>query len=171
MAAKQYQTYTTTEQQAYIHGNTVRRTQAVPVPAPEQESVIREKSPEELQKERERKYYARRNVARATAIDLPYLIFSTAAVVLCGVVCVLFLQLKSSITTQMSAIASTQTAITNLKADNDTLEARLASTVTLDEVKERAAELGLVYPSEDQIIYYSVESNDYMTQYANVSSK
>jgi len=32
-------------------------------------------------------------------------------------------------------------------------------------VKKKAKKLGMKYPSENQIVYYSIENADYMTQY------
>ncbi len=147
---------------SYIEGSAVRREQAVPK---RRESVIPEKSREEIRRERERRFHAKRNAARATAFDRGYLIFVSAAMAVCGLVCCAFIYLQSDITTRMSAITSLESSVSDIKADNSAAETRLETMMTLSEVSERAAELGLVYPSEDQIQYYSVENDDFMNAY------
>ncbi len=162
----------------YIEGNTVRSRQAAPnrqeaapdhrQTTPRRQPVLPEKTREEVIRDRERRLSAKRNANRAMAINLRYVLFLTAATVVCFCACMLFAHLQSDITTHMSAITSLETQISDLKSDNDAAESRLESGMTLAEVKARAAELGLVYPSSAQIQYYSVENNDYMNQYSDV---
>lgn len=150
----------------YIEGNTVRKQQA----APKREPAPR-KSREQIIRERDRRLAAKRNRQHAMSMNRGYVIFLTAATLVCCMVCVLFIHLQSNITTHMASIASLETQISDLKADNAAAENRLETTMTLEEVKAKAAELGLVYPSSDQIQYYSVENSDYMNQYGDVASR
>jgi len=155
----------------YIEGNTVRRQQSVPnrrQTAPERQPVLPDKTREEIIRDRERRLSAKRNLNRALSINPGYVLFLTAATAVCFCACILFVHLQSNITTHMSVITSLETQISDLKSDNEAAENRLESEMTLAEVKQRAAELGLVYPSSAQIQCYSVENSDYMNQYSDV---
>ncbi|MCD8150701.1 MAG: hypothetical protein LUE92_14315 [Clostridiales bacterium] len=153
---------------AYIEGNVVRRQQAVPQREPEvpkRKPTVPQKSREEVLRERERRLHAKRNLARSAAFDRGYLVYLTAVMAICGLLCFAFLYLQSGITTRMSAITELETTVNDLQSENDAAESRLETSMTISEIRERAEELGLVYPSSDQIQYYSMENNDYMNQY------
>ncbi|MCC8081034.1 MAG: hypothetical protein LIO80_03300 [Lachnospiraceae bacterium] len=178
---------TNRENPMYIEGNTVHRQQAAPnrrgtVPnrqeaapnrrqtAPRRQPVLPEKTREEIIRDRERRLSAKRNRERTMTINLSYVLFLTVVTAICFCACIVFVHLQSDITTHMSAITALETQISDLKSENEAAENRLESGMTLAEVKQRAAELGLVYPSSSQIQYYSIESNDYMNQYSDVNS-
>lgn len=151
----------------YVDGNTIRRQQAVPKRQPE----APHKSRREIEEERARRAAASRNLQRSMAMSRGYIVFLTAATAICFVICLTFIHLQSNISTHMSTISSMETALSNQKASNDLIESRLETAMTLDEVKDRAEELGLVYPSTAQIQYFSVEDSDYMNQYTDVASR
>ncbi|MCD8301116.1 MAG: hypothetical protein LUC41_08130 [Clostridiales bacterium] len=151
---------------AYVDGNTVRRIQEVPAGQPRQKA----KSFDEVRRSHAKKAAVRRNMERALVLNRRYVVFLTLATVVCLVACVWFINLQSEISSRMSSIAAMETTVSETKAANDILESRVETGMTLDEVKDRAEDLGLVYPSTSQIEYFSVESDDYMNQYADVAS-
>jgi cell division protein FtsL len=150
---------------AYIEGNAVRRSQAAPKRQPE-----RQKTREQLEQERIKRQYAKRNQQKELSMNRGYVAFLTVATAICFSVCLVFVHVQSDINTRMSNIASLETQISNLKADNTAAQKRLDTTMNLDEVKEAASEMGLSYPTDDQIQYYTVESKDYMNQYGDIPS-
>lgn len=150
----------------YTEGNTVREYQAVPKQEP-----IPEKSREQILKERERRLAAKRNRQQALVINRGYAIFLIAMTLACVAVCCAFIRLQSDITTQLSQITTLESQISDLKSENAAAQSHLETSTTLEEIKAKASELGMVYPSSDQIQYYSVESSDYMNQYSDVESK
>ncbi len=151
----------------YIDGNVV----PIPQPAPERQPEVRKKSRRQLEAERERRRAANRNITRAMAFSRGYIVFLTVATAACFVVCLTFIYLQSTVTTQMATVSELETALSNERAANDLAESRLETSMTIDEVKTRADELGLVYPSTSQIQYFSVTNSDYMNQYTDVASK
>ncbi len=151
----------------YIDGNVVPN----PQPVPKREPEVRKKSRRQLEAERERKRAANRNVARAMAFGRGYIVFLSVVTAVCLVVCLTFIYLQSSITSQMASVSALETTLSNERAANDLAESRLETSMTLDEVKARADEMGLVYPSTSQIQYFSVTNSDYMNQYTEVASK
>ena len=72
----------------------------------------------------------------------------------------------------MRTISNLESQIADLKAENDEAFKRINTAVDLDAIKNTAInELGMFYASEDQIIYYTVENDDYMNQYIEIPAE
>ena len=84
-----------------------------------------------------RKNAARQNQQRAMAMDRGYVAFLAAATVVCFLVCAIFIYLQSDVTTRMANIASIESQIAEVKADNVAAEKRLETTMNLDQIKEQ----------------------------------
>lgn len=151
---------------SYIEGNVVRQRESVPGRSVQPA----EKTREQLHQERMRKNAARQNQQRAMAMDRGYVAFLAAATVVCFLVCAIFIYLQSDVTTRMANIASIESQIAEVKADNVAAEKRLEITMNLDQIKEAAKNLGLIMPGSEQVRYYSVENSDYMNQYGEIPS-
>ncbi len=147
----------------YIDGNTVRRLEGEP-----EERRQRQLEKEQEQKRRQRRRAARRNREREMHISLGYVMFCTTAVCLLGMVCVAYIYLQSGITSKTENISLLESQVADLKADNDAAEKRIDLSVDLDEVKKKAFEYGMKYAALNQIIYYTVEENDFMDQYSDI---
>ncbi len=79
------------------------------------------------------------------------------------------LTLQNDISTSMNNIASLENDISDLKASNKATEARINTNVNLYLIKLQALNnLGMVYASGDQIVYYDMDDSDYMSQYADI---
>lgn len=151
---------------SYIEGNVVRQRESVPGRSVQPA----EKTREQLHQERMRKNAARQNQQRAMAMDRGYVAFLAAATVVCFLVCAIFIYLQSDVTTRMANIASIESQIAEVKADNVAAEKCLETTMNLDQIKEAAKNLGLIMPGSEQVRYYSVENSDYMNQYGEIPS-
>lgn len=151
---------------SYIEGNVVRQRESVPGRSVQPA----EKTREQLHQERMRKNAARQNQQRAMAMDRGYVASLAAATVVCFLVCAIFIYLQSDVTTRMANIASIESQIAEVKADNVAAEKRLETTMNLDQIKEAAKNLGLIMPGSEQVRYYSVENSDYMNQYGEIPS-
>lgn len=147
----------------YIDGNTVRRLEGESA-----ERKRRQQEKEEEQKKRRHRRAARRNQERALRINFGYVLFCTLAMSLIGAVCVAYIRLQSDITNRTKNISSLERQITDLRADNDAAMKRIDLSTDLDAIKEQALALGMRFPSPDQIIYYSVEDNDFMDQHSDI---
>ena len=154
-------------QETYIEGNAVRRANAVPEYQPQR----REKTQEEIRRDRERYRAVRRNRQNALSMNFGYVCFLTVATVICAVVCAVFVHVQSDITTRMETITTLESQIAEQKADNTATEKRIETAMNLNQVKKKAKALGLTYPSSKQIQYYSVKNSDYMNQYGDIPSK
>ena len=146
-----------------VEGNTVRRMEAMPDYRQEHRDRQQREREEELRK---RRRAAARNQEKALRMSKSYVVFLTMAVTVFGVFCGAYIKLQSDVTARMKTIASLESQITDLKADNDEAYKRINTAVDLDAIKETAInDLGMFYATEDQIVYYSVDKTDYMKQY------
>ena len=149
----------------YVNGSTVRQLEAQPV---RRERIDRTKIQEE-QKKKRRRNAAKRNRERALHMSRGYVAFLTLCVGVVAFAAVALVQTQSQVTQRMEHIAALESQITDLKADNDARYKEIVTSVDLDYIKDVAMnQLGMQYATEDQIIYYSVENNNFMDQYSDI---
>lgn len=149
----------------YVNGSTVRQLEAQPV---RRERIDRTKIKEEQQKKR-RRNAVRRNRERALHMSKGYVAFLTLCVGIIAFAAVALVQIQSQVTQRREHIAALESQITDLKADNDARYKEIVTSVDLDYIKDVAInQLGMQYATEDQIIYYSVENNNFMDQYSDI---
>lgn len=155
--------------QYYTDGNTVRRMEPMPDYRREREKRIRRER--ELEQQR-RQRAVRRNQERALQASKSSVAFMTMAVLVFAAFCALYIKVQSNITTRMKAIAALESQIADLKADNDEALKRINTSVNLDTVRNAAmTDLEMSYAKESQIIYYTVEDDDYMNQYSEIPAE
>ena len=95
-----------------------------------------------------------------------YMIF---AVALTCFMLVGYVALQTNVTTRMSHIASMENELSTINADNSAAESRIATNTNLSEIKDKAInDLGMVYATGNQIVYYNVDGSDYMSQYKDI---
>jgi len=147
------------KKELYIYGNTVRELQV-------------EKSPAiERQQEGQREYNQRRRSDREYAISMNkgYVMFLVIAAAVVFVSMGYFLMLSAEVSDNQSAVAEMKSGMIDLKADNDDYERRIERSVDIDEIRRIAIEeLGMVYPSSDQVVNYEYEESDFVRQYSDV---
>ena len=152
----------------YHQGNTVRKEEVYVRPArslPTREQREREKREEAI---RNQKISYRRHKAalRKNRLVTGYMIM---AVIITCIMLVGYVALQTNVTTRMNNIADLETELANLKADNKATESRISTTTNLSEIKDKAInDLGMVYATSSQIVYYSVDGSDYMSQYHDI---
>ncbi|MCI9020460.1 MAG: hypothetical protein HFH32_06935 [Eubacterium sp.] len=147
----------------YEDGNTVRRLEAVPDYHDERKKRKEERRISEQKRRRRRA--ARRNRERALKMNAGYVAFLSACVLSVVITSVAYVSLQSDLIIRQRAVESLEAEISSLKLENDAAYKRITSSIDLKEVKKKAKKLGMKYPSENQIVYYSIENADYMTQY------
>lgn len=154
----------------YIEGNTVRRLDAEPVRR-EQSRPLRELREEEKRR-KSRQNAARRNRARALYMSKSYVAFLTVCICISAFSAFSFIRLQADVTAKMRKIASLESQISNLKADNDARFNSVSTSVDLNYIKNVAInELGMSYATEDQIVYFSIENSNFMDQYSDIPEK
>ena len=158
-----------TEREYRVDGNTVRHMEAQPDYRRQQ---IERQEKEEREEQRRRRRAAARNREKELRMSKSYVVFLTMAVSVFGLFCGMYIKLQSDVTARMKTIAKLESQISDLKADNDEAYKRINTAVDLDSIRDTAInDLGMFYATEDQIIYYSVDKNDYMNQYTEIPEK
>lgn len=149
----------------YVNGNTVRELGAVP----ERKPRLDPKEREEQLRHRRRQNAAKRNRQRALYMSRGYVFFLTLCVSAIAAFAVVYVRLQADVSQNMRTIASLESQIEDLKADNDANYKRITTSVDLNEIKDIAMnQLGMTYATEEQIVYYSVENSNYMDQYGDI---
>ncbi len=96
-------------------------------------------------------------------MSLGYVMFLMAAMSVCAVILINYLQLQAEMTTKVKHIASLESQLNSMRLENDETYNRIVSSIDLEEIKRIAiGELGMTYAQEGQIISYSGVGNDYM---------
>lgn len=149
----------------YIDGTTVREFGPQPVRKPG-------KSKEELERIRRKKIRrnaARRNREKAMYMSRSNVVFLSFCVLMVSMAASGVVYFQSQMTHKVKEIAALESQINDLKADNDEQYKRVMGSVDLDHIKEVAInDLGMRYPTRDQIVYYTVDKTNFMDQYQDI---
>lgn len=145
----------TTYKNDYVYGNTVRKLDV--------KRALEEEPRRRLSNE------TRKNRDKAHHMNLGYVTFLLAALLISGFVLINYIQLQSDITNNVKQIASLESSLNSLRQANDEEYSRLMSSVDLEEIKRVAiGELGMTYASEEQVITYVNEGSDYVRQFSDI---
>lgn len=110
----------------------------------------------------------RKNRDKARHMNPGYVLFLVAALCVCGMILINYIQLQSELTNKHRQIAILESEVNSLKLSNDEEYSRITRSVDLDEIKRIAiTELGMIYAEEGQIVPYNSVTNDYMRQVKN----
>lgn len=140
---------------AYIAGNTARKLDVVT----------------EIQKPRKQEpsTAVRKNRDRAVYMNLGYVLFLTASLIVAGVILIGYIRLQSDITASVKRISTMESTLNSLKVANDEEYSRIESSIDLEEIRRIAiTELGMTYPDESQIVIVPDEGSDYVRQLADI---
>lgn len=142
--------------QAYVYGNVApQKRERLPVTVHERKNKVSAQ--------------VRRNRKRAFGISPIYMAFFIVATLITVVVCVQYLHLKTELLNRSDNITVLQETLSELTEENDTAYNAAVDSTNLEEVRNRAMnELGMVYPSKENVINYNSPSDDYVKQYANI---
>ncbi len=106
---------------------------------------------------------------RATAFGWGYVILVAAAATFLLLACISLLSVHSDITSSQRSIQKAEEQLQKLRAENNAKEIYLNKSIDLNEVYRIATEeLGMVYPSADQVIYYDRSDGGYVRQYEDI---
>lgn len=150
----------------YINGNIVRELE-------EAQPVRRERPSrreiEEAKRRKSRRNAARRNRERALTMSKGYVAFLSVCVIASACAAFSLIQMQSQVSSRMRNVAALESQTQDMKADNDARYKEITTSVDLNYIKDVAInELGMTYATEDQIVYYNIENNNYMDQYGDI---
>ena len=151
----------------YIDGNTVRKLEPaynVEVPLQEPEREVHRESEKKPLSQR-----ALRNQERALRMSAPYMMMLVMATIALLAICVVYLNLQSSITTRIYNIEQYEAQLAEVQAGNKSLEAKINDHLDLEYIYQVATEeLGMIHPAKDQVIRYERTESEYVRQYENI---
>ena len=151
----------------YINGNTVRE-----LDSPVRRGRKTREEIEEARRRKNRRNAIRRNRQRAMEMNRGFVVFLTVCVLVTAFTAAAFVQLQAQMTNHMRNVANLESQVIDLRADNDVRYKKLTTSVDLNHIKKVAMkELGMSYPSKDQVVYYTVDNNNFMDQYEDIPSK
>lgn len=147
--------------QDYISGSAARQLAALPQRQPQRRT-------DELHKIHENQAI-QKNKEKAKVMNPGYVFFLSVMTACMFIVLSYYMQLHFQSQTQMHKIVSLESQVAELKLDNDARYMRVQGKIPLTTIRQRAAaELGMVYPSENQIVYYNLDKADFMEQYEDI---
>ena len=143
----------------YEEGNAVRKVEKdLPTRETLRDEIKREKERQIREKKREHKFVLHLNRV--------YTMYFAIGLFAAGAFFVAYVHLQNSITTSMNNISRLEQNIATLKEENSATKSRISTATNLTHVKQVAMnELGMVYATNDQIVYYEVASEDFMDAY------
>lgn len=118
---------------------------------------------ERQKQENLRRYYSIQ-ASRAIREDRISLIRLVLVTVTALIVCTVFLRISFQVQQQTYRVAVLEKQLDELRQENDDAQKRLEETADPQAVQERAVALGMDFPDEDHVVYYSVGNHDYMYQ-------
>ena len=112
-----------------------------------------------------------RNRQRALSLSRGYVVFLVLICAATVFMCVNYLRLKATITTQQSNNETLASELSSMKAENDALYDSVMGSLDLESIKETAInQYGMHYATQDQIIWYNADNSGYARQYQKVPS-
>ena len=143
------------ETEFYIDGNTVRRRERMGAPD-DRERKAKKKS-------------AHTGKKAGKQISTGYVVFLAAMCVAVIFSCVKYLSLKTELIKQRNLYTASSLEYNQIKAENDAYYSEITALVDLDEIRRKAIEdMGMHFPSPDQIIYYDPGDSSFVRQYQKV---
>lgn len=151
----------------YVNGNTVRELEA---PARRDPRTRREI--EEARRRKNRRNAARRNRQRAMEMNKGFVAFLSVCAVVVTLSAVMYVKMQAQLTNRMNSVANLEGQLNDLRADNDARYKSITTSVDFNHIKDVAInQLGMSYPKEDQVVYYSIDNNNFMDQYSDIPKK
>ncbi len=147
----------------YVEDGSAVREIAAPLPTREErEQEKRERAKKEARKKEVRKAQAMRQSRNFT-------IALCAGIVVFALFLTYYVHLQALTQEKMRTVAALQEELTELKSENVEESNRVYASSNLSTIREVAEnELGMSYAGNDKIVYYTVEDNDYMSQYEDI---
>lgn len=103
------------------------------------------------------------------AMNPAFAVFLAFSVIATLFSCTLMLSMQAKVSAQNDSIMALQSELETLTDENNAYETRINNSVDLEQIRETAINrLGMVYPTEGQVVYYNLTQSDYVRQYRDV---
>lgn len=98
-----------------------------------------------------------------------YMLVLSIAIVSLLIMCIYYIKIQSDLSEQRRRIEQLEKEVNLLYDENNVTKERLQSEVDLDYIyKVATKKLGMIHAKDNQIIYYSGQSKDYVRQYSSI---
>jgi len=161
-----YDTHRTTNYTEFNHDNLARKYSV------KAEKIEKGKIKAHTRREKYKKGEARAQARINSGIDFLSATVLVASLALIFGFALNYLTLSSQIIGMKSNVSSLRTELSNAKSANDEAYSAVDSSMDIGYVYDTAVEqLGMVYPSDEQVITYSPVEEGYVRQYSEVEQK
>lgn len=145
---------------AYINDNLARKQAAYAEAAPKRKETVVNK-PEHGQ--------AQKVKGLSSSFGFAFTLVMAGAMAVIFIVLAKYISLNVAMTQKSRQISNLRKELSNLTIENDNMEMSINSSIDYDYIYDVATkELGMVYPSQNQIVNYDSEDSEYVVQYKDV---
>lgn len=148
----------------YFSGNAVRKLQTVP----EIDHRREEQREEYLRRQREAAKRQRRQLEKANNFDLLSLSFFTIALLFTVLAAIHYLQVQAQQKSISEQITAVQKEILAIRDENSAMKDSITELPLSEVYRIATEELGMVHPSDNQIVTYDSKKQDYLKQFDNI---
>ena len=146
--------------QLYVYdGNTIKQGQAIP-----EVDIQKKKKKQEKKVSRQ----TRKNQKRAMKLGFGYVSFLGAAAAIALFVCFQYIGVRADLSRQSRTIEKLRTDISEIRESNASEYNFITNSITLETIRKRAEELGMVYADPSQVVTYQSPGDDYIKKYENI---
>lgn len=133
------------------------------------ESTARKLRPEVHKRVSRQTKQIKHHKAEGKKMNIKYVLFLTFALCVSSFVLIYYLYIQSEVLNKLKAISRLESELNSIKIENSNKMAAIENNINISDIKIKAIyELGMQYPQEYQIIYYTNEASDYIRQYGNI---
>jgi len=149
-----------TKSEAYVYGNAVRKLSvAMPVTKPQR----REKTNDDQEKKAQRQQH--REMQRVHKINFLYTVAVVGVLAFIFTVCIQYLELQSGVKSNSAEVSKLESQLSKLTEQNDMTELEANGSINYDAILNTAInELGMKYPSRNQVIEYDDKESQFVKQ-------
>lgn len=158
----------------YEHGNAVRKLDKNPRHLKEPAGLTRAKKEKykrrSLKRQIEINNAIKKNQAKAATMSRTFVLIVAIASLLSMFICIEYIQLQVQKTNLISEKSVLIEELSEIKEENDAYESNVKSSVSLNDAKRIAiGQLGMTYPTEEQLITYELPHGSYVRQYVDLN--
>lgn len=133
------------------------------------ESTARKLKPEVHRRVSRQAKQIKHHKAEGKKMNIKYVLFLTFALCVSSFVLIYYLYIQSEVLNKLKTISRLESELNSIKIENSNKMAVIENNINISDIKIKAIyELGMQYPQEYQIIYYTNEVSDYVRQYENI---
>ena len=163
MSQNNYRKNNTTSE-TYVYGNAVKKLSvAMPVTQPQK----RDKTDDEQKKSQQRQQH--KEMQRVHKINFLYTVAVVGVLAFIFIVCIQYLELQSGVKSNSAEVSNLESQLSKLTDQNDMTELEANGSINYDAILNTAInELGMKYPSKNQVLDYNTKDSEYVKQYSDI---